>query len=69
MSLLTIYVQNNWNIGLTQLFGIIFTLGVSVNQIVHLVVEYVESQHRHRKHKMKQSIKNIGTTILNGAVV
>ena len=44
-------------------------IGLNIDFTVHISVEYVTSPHRHRKHKVSKLMKNIGSTLLNCAII
>lgn len=68
VSVLYVIVTRNWRLGISESICLIIILGLSIDYTVHLGNEFVYSQHRHRKYKMKQAYKNIGVSIFGGAV-
>ena len=57
-----------WTLGIAESIGLIVFVGFSVDYIVHMCHQYVESIFEKRKKKMDSCFNQIGSTILNGAV-
>ena len=68
VSVLYVIVTRDWRLGIAESICLIIILGLSVDYTVHLANEFVYSQHRHRKYKMKQAYRSIGVSIFSGAV-
>jgi predicted RND superfamily exporter protein len=68
VSVLYVIVTRDWRLGIAESICLIIILGLSVDYTVHLANEFIHSQHRHRKYKMKQAYKNIGVSIFGGAL-
>ena len=56
-----------WSLGIAESVGLIVFVGFSVDYIVHMCHQYVESTHESRKKRMDSFFQEFGTTILNGA--
>lgn len=63
----SIYLQG-WSLGMAESIGLIVFVGFSVDYIVHMCHQYIESIHDKRKKKVDTCFQQIGSTILNGAV-
>ena len=62
----SIYLQG-WSLGMAESIGLIVFVGFSVDYIVHMCHQYIESIHDKRKKKVDTCFQRIGSTILNGA--
>jgi len=69
LSVIYVIVTRDWRLGIAESICLIIILGLSIDYTVHLANEFIYSQHRHRKYKMKQAYKNIGVSIFGGAIV
>ena len=66
ISVVAIIVMKGWEYGVSESICTVIIIGLSVDYCVHLAIEFNHSAHRHRKHKMKQSFKNMGVSIFSG---
>lgn len=58
----------NWSLGIAESIGLIVFIGFSVDYIVHMSHQYVESVFDKKKNRVDSCFQQIGSTILNGAV-
>lgn len=68
LSVVYVIVIMGWEFGVSESICIVIIIGLSVDYSVHLATEYNHSVHRHRKHKMRHSYKNMGISILSGTI-
>ena len=52
-SVAAIFTLKQWQIGLTESIAAILAMGLCIDFVVHFLADYVNSPHRHRKHKVK----------------
>lgn len=63
----TIFLQG-WGIGTSESLALIIFVGFSVDYIVHMCHQYVESVHDTRYDRVQSCFQKIGMTLLNGAI-
>merc|ERR1712096_178791 len=56
-----------WTLGISECIGLIIFIGFSVDYIVHMCHQYIESAYTDRKNRMEACYFQMGSTILNGA--
>ena len=57
-----------WSLGIAESIGLIVFVGFSVDYIVHMCHQYVESVYERRKKRMDSCFTQFGSTIINGAI-
>jgi len=57
-----------WQLGIAESIAIVVQVGLSVDYVVHLSIDYLNSPHLSRNDKMKQSYKQMGISILSGTL-
>jgi len=62
-----IYIMG-WEMGVTESISLVILVGFSVDYVVHLGNSFIESQATDRKERMRDSLKEIGVSVLGGAL-
>ena len=57
-----------WQLGVTESVALVVLIGFSVDYVVHLANHFVESHFKKRVDRLRHSLKEIGVSILSGAV-
>ena len=68
ISVLAIMKFKDWEIGISESIAMVILIGFSVDYCVHLSADYMHSAHPKRGDKMKQAYKEMGVSILSGAI-
>lgn len=63
----TIYLAG-WGIGLSESICLIVFIGLSVDYVVHMSHQYIESIYDRRKNRVDNCFHQIGSTIVHGAI-
>lgn len=57
-----------WELGIAESITIVIVIGLSIDYVVHLANHYVESVYPDRHRKIKVSLRDLGISILSGAL-
>lgn len=68
VSVVHIMFLQGWEIGIAESITIVILNGFSVDYVVHLANHYIESSYIDRYSKMKESLTEIGVSILSGSI-
>ena len=58
----------NWELGSGESVGIVVCVGFAVDYVVHLASHYIHSKHQDRNNRIKESLRELGISILGGSV-
>jgi predicted RND superfamily exporter protein len=68
VSVLAIMQLQGWEIGVSESLNTVIIIGFSVDYVIHLSADYMHSSQQIRSGKMKQAFKEMGVSILSGAI-
>ena len=57
-----------WELGSGESVGIVVCVGFAVDYVVHLASHYIHSKHQDRDNRIKESLRELGISILGGSV-
>lgn len=59
---------NGWTFGVIQSICVIVFIGISVDYVAHISHQFVHSTHKLRRDRMNEAYRQMGQTILGGAL-
>lgn len=68
LSVIAIMVMAGFELGMSESISIVVLIGMSVDYVVHLAHHYVESTHNDKYERTKESLKEIGVSIISGGI-
>lgn len=68
LSVVSIMEMQGWELGVAESITIVILIGLSVDFVVHLANHYVESVYPDKHNRIKISLKEIGVSIVSGAI-
>lgn len=57
-----------WQLGSSESVGVVVCVGFAVDYVVHLASHYVHSTYKHRYDRTKESLREMGISILSGSL-
>lgn len=57
-----------WVLGSSEAVGLVICVGFAVDYVVHLAAHYVHSRYVNREDRIKESLREIGISILSGGM-
>jgi len=68
ISVVCVMELNGWEFGVAESIAVVVLIGFSVDYVVHLANHYVESAFTKRDRRIGHALKEMGVSILSGAV-
>jgi hypothetical protein len=68
VNVMAIVAYMKWELGSGESVGVVVCVGFAVDYVVHLASHYVHSQHKDRDNRMKESLRELGGSILSGSI-
>lgn len=68
VSVIGVMNMMGWELGEVESLAIVANIGLSVDYIVHLAADYTHSREETRSDKMRQAYRQMGVSILSGAI-
>lgn len=66
ISIMAVYYINDYEFGTNEAIAVVVLIGFSVDYIIHYSAEYMHSMEDNRQDKMRQSLRQMGVSILAG---
>merc|ERR1712170_189098 len=66
LSVTAFYFMKDYQFGTTESISVVVLIGFSVDYIIHYSAEYMHSKEDNRDKKMKQSLRQMGVSIMGG---
>jgi len=67
INVLAIIPYFKWQLGSSESVGVVICVGFAVDYVVHLGSHYVHSKHKDRYNRTKESLREMGISILSGS--
>lgn len=67
-SVITVMVFAGWELGVSESVAVVILIGFSVDYVVHLSKHYQESSFTGRYDRIRESLKEMGISIVSGAI-
>lgn len=68
ISVVAVMQLAGWEFGVAESIAVVVLIGFSVDYVVHLANHYVESALKHRRQRIRHALKEIGISIISGAI-
>lgn len=68
VNVLGIIPYMGWQLGSSESVGVVVCVGFAVDYVVHLASHYVHSTYRNRYDRTKESLREMGISILSGSL-
>ena len=68
INVMAIVAYKNWPLGSSESVGVVVCVGFAVDYVVHLASHYVHSKAKDRNGRIKESLKELGGSILSGSI-
>lgn len=68
VNVLGIIPYMGWQLGSSESVGVVVCVGFAVDYVVHLASHYVHSTYKHRHDRTKESLREMGISILSGSL-
>lgn len=66
ISILGVYYAKGYEFGTNESLAVVVLIGFAVDYIIHYSAEYMHSMEDNRQDKMRQSLRQMGVSILAG---
>mmetsp|Transcript_11915 Transcript_11915/g.18373 ORF Transcript_11915/g.18373 Transcript_11915/m.18373 type:complete len:157 (+) Transcript_11915:1564-2034(+) len=68
VNVLILLPLNGWQLGSSESVGVVICVGFSVDYVVHLASHYVHSRHLVKEERLRESLREMGISILSGSI-
>jgi predicted RND superfamily exporter protein len=68
INVMAFVAYNKWQLGSAECVSIVVCVGFAVDYVVHLASHYVHSEFDDRENRMRDSLREMGISILSGAI-
>jgi len=68
VNVMAFVAYNKWQLGSAECVSIVVCVGFAVDYVVHLASHYVHSEFDDRENRMRDSLREMGISILSGAI-
>jgi len=68
LNVLAIVAYMDWPLGSSESVGVVVCVGFAVDYVVHLAAHYIHSKAKDRNGRVRESLRELGPSILSGSV-
>lgn len=68
INVLAMVIYFNWQLGSSECVGVVICVGFAVDYVVHLASHFVHSRHKDRYSRTKESLRELGVSIISGSI-